>query len=408
MGLKMTRRIEAGWLTAPQTVRLMAALDAARTNGSRYVGGCVRASVMGLGADDVDIATQLHPDQVLAALKAADIHAIPTGIEHGTITAIVDHTPFEITTLRRDVETDGRRAVVAFTEDWHEDAARRDFRLNALYAEADGTVHEGVSGGLEDARAGRVIFIGDADMRLREDYLRILRFFRFNAWYGNAIDAGGLAACARQASGLSKIAAERKWKELKRLLAAPDPGAAMLAMEASGVLAEIVPGASAGLLPGLIQTERALALAPDPLRRLMAMIPRRVNDVDALAADLRLSNAERGRLAGWANADLPSLAGAGEADLRAAIYRHGKQAACDRIIIEKAMGEDGDIQVAMELAEAWDAPQFPLRGDDALALGLDGPAVGRALQNVEERWIAAGFAPEREDLLAWLAAAANA
>lgn len=408
MGQRMIRRIEAGWLSAPQTVRLMAALNAARANGSRFVGGCVRASVMGHGVDDIDIATQLQPGEVQAALKAADIHAIPTGIAHGTITAVVDHTPFEITTLRRDVETDGRRAVVEFTSDWQEDAARRDFRLNALYAEMDGTLHEGVAGGLDDARAGRVVFIGDADMRLREDYLRILRFFRFNAWYGNEIDQNGLAACARQAIGLSKIAAERKWKELKRLLEAPDPGAAMLAMEAGGVLAHILPGASAGLLPGLIQAERTLEFPPDPLRRLMAMIPRRVSDVDALAAEFRLSNAEHGRLAAWADASLLSLIRANEADWRAALYRHGKLAACDRIVIEKAMGEGGDIQEAIGLAQAWEAPQFPLRGEDAMALGLQGPAVGAALRDVEERWIAADFVPKRKDLLTWLAAIANA
>ncbi|MEO0786976.1 MAG: CCA tRNA nucleotidyltransferase, partial [Pseudomonadota bacterium] len=168
-----------------------------------------------------------------------------TGYEHGTITAIADHRPYEITTLRKDVETDGRRAVVAFTEDWAEDAGRRDFRLNALYADPDGTVHDPVGGGLEDAASGRVIFIGDADERLREDYLRILRFYRFNAWYGAGIDPEGQAACARQREGLAKIAAERTWKEFEKLLRAPDPTAALAAMEEGRVLAQILPGASA-------------------------------------------------------------------------------------------------------------------------------------------------------------------
>ncbi|MEL6416021.1 MAG: hypothetical protein AAFQ15_13865 [Pseudomonadota bacterium] len=195
----------------------------------RFVGGCVRNTVMARPVDDLDLATQLKPDETLKALEAAGIRAVPTGIEHGTVTAIVDHQPFEITSLRRDVETDGRRAVVAFTEDWAEDAQRRDFRLNALYAAPNGEVFDPVGGGYDDALAGRVIFIGDADQRLREDYLRILRFFRFNAWYGAGIDADGLAACERQRSGLAKIAKERTWKELKKLLSAEMPRGAVTA-----------------------------------------------------------------------------------------------------------------------------------------------------------------------------------
>ncbi len=221
------KRLEADWLTAPQTLAVVAALEAARPGGVRFVGGCVRNCVMGRAVDDIDIATQLEPAQTITALKTAGLRAIPTGIEHGTVTAIVDHVPFEITSLRRDVETDGRRAVVAFTQDWAEDAQRRDFRMNALYAAPDGEMFDPVGGGYEDAMAGRVIFIGDADQRLREDYLRILRFFRFNAWYGAELDQDGLAACTRQAAGLSQIARERVWKELKKMLAAPEPATAM-------------------------------------------------------------------------------------------------------------------------------------------------------------------------------------
>ncbi|HRX75594.1 MAG TPA: CCA tRNA nucleotidyltransferase, partial [Hyphomonas sp.] len=213
----------------------MAALEAARPGGSRFVGGCVRNTLRGIPADDIDIATQILPEDVIRALDAAGIRSVPTGLDHGTITAVVSGAPFEITTLRRDVETDGRRAVVAFTDRWEEDAERRDFRLNAIYAGPDGTLHQVVPGSVDDALAGRVIFIGDADQRLREDYLRILRFFRFNAWYGAGVDADGLAACKRQKEGLAKIARERIWKELKRLLQAPDPSEAMLAMEEGGV-----------------------------------------------------------------------------------------------------------------------------------------------------------------------------
>ncbi|MEO1643183.1 MAG: CCA tRNA nucleotidyltransferase, partial [Pseudomonadota bacterium] len=234
------KRLNADWLKTPQTQVVIAALEAARPRCARFVGGCVRNAIMGREVDDIDIATQLEPEATLAALEAAGIRAIPTGVEHGTVTAIVDHVPFEITSLRRDVETDGRRAVVAFTEDWAEDAQRRDFRLNALYAAPDGEVFDPVGGGYEDALAGRVIFIGEADERLREDYLRILRFFRFNAWYGAGIDEEGLAACARQRDGLQQIAKERIWKEFKKLLAAPEPVAAVEAMMASGVLGHIL------------------------------------------------------------------------------------------------------------------------------------------------------------------------
>ena len=175
--------IAPDWLNTPETRAVMAALEAARMGGARFVGGCVRNTLMGQPVDDIDIATQLKPDETLKALEAAGIRAEPTGLEHGTITAIINGEPFEITSLRRDVETDGRRAVVAFTEDWAEDAQRRDFRFNAIYADRDGRLYDPTGGGLDDAAAGRVIFIGDPDQRLREDYLRILRFFRFNAWY---------------------------------------------------------------------------------------------------------------------------------------------------------------------------------------------------------------------------------
>lgn len=189
----------AAWLRAAATRRVVEALEAARPGCARFVGGCVRNTILGAPVDDIDIATQLTPQETIDAAHAAGLSAAPTGVEHGTVTVIADHAPFEVTTLRRDVETDGRRAVVAFTQDWAEDAQRRDFRMNALYADPDGAVHDPTGGGLADAQAGRVIFIGDAHTRIREDYLRILRFFRFNAWYGRGpLDAAGLAACAMQ------------------------------------------------------------------------------------------------------------------------------------------------------------------------------------------------------------------
>lgn len=395
-------RLSADWLTAPASRAVMAALEAVRPGGARYVGGCVRNTLRGLAADDIDVATQILPEDVMAALTAAGIRALPTGIEHGTVTAIHDGVPVEITTLRRDVETDGRRAVVAFSEDWAEDAARRDFRMNAIYAGADGTLHEVVPGSVADALAGRVIFIGDGDQRLIEDYLRILRFYRFNAWYGAGIDAEGQAACARQKSGLAKIAAERIWKELKRTLAAPDPSAAMLAMEEAGVLGEVLPTASTALLPGLVAAEIAAGLDPDPMRRLMALLPRRQRDAGETAAHLKLSNEESARLSGWADAALPHVLGADEAAIAETFYRFGPAAVLDRAVVEAASGAGGDLGGVAHFAASWQRPKFPLGGADALSAGLKGPAIGQALGRLEEAWIASGFTLSREALLSQL------
>jgi poly(A) polymerase len=390
----------APWLGWPGTRAVMAALEAARPDGARFVGGCVRNELRGVPVDDIDIATQLKPDETLAALKAAGIRAIPTGLEHGTITAIYEGRPFEITSLRRDVETDGRRAVVAFTEAWAEDAERRDFRLNAIYAAADGRLHEIVPGSIDDAIHGRVIFIGDADQRLREDYLRILRFFRFNAWYGAGMDSEGLAACERQKEGLAKIAAERIWKELKRLMEAPDPSEAMLAMEETSVLEAVLPGASASELPSLVAVEQGAGLAPDPLQRLMAMVPRRTRDVTSVTAHLRLSNAEADRLAEWADPALTHVLGAAPDLLRRLLYRFGTRAALDRALIEAAQVSGVEALANVLLAASdWQKPDFPLGGADMLSAGLSGPDVGAALRALEESWIASDFSLTRDELL---------
>ena len=394
--------LKAAWLTAPATSAVIGALEAARPGGSRFVGGCVRNTLRGQPADDVDIATQLTPPEVIHALEAAGIRALATGLEHGTITAIQDSRPFEITTLRRDVETDGRRAVVAFTEDWTEDAARRDFRLNAIYADAGGALHEVIPGSIEDAVAGRVIFIGDGDQRLREDYLRILRFYRFNAWYGAGIDPDGQAACTRQREGLAKIAAERIWKELKRTLAAPDPSSAIAAMEEAGVLDAALPGAGAALLPGLVMAEASAGLEVDPMRRLMALLPRRRTETGAAATRLRVSNEEGARLANWSDPALPHVLGAGEAAMAEAFYRFGPQAVLDRAAIEAASGAPGDLAGLASRAAQWVRPKFPLGGHDALAAGLSGPKVGARLAALEEDWIASGFTLNRSVLVARL------
>ena len=392
------KRLEADWLTTPQTLAVIAALEAARPGGVRFVGGCVRNCVMGRAVDDIDIATQLEPAQTITALKAAGLRAIPTGIEHGTVTAIVDHVPFEITSLRRDVETDGRRAVVAFTQDWAEDAQRRDFRMNALYAAPDGEMFDPVGGGYEDAMAGRVIFIGDADQRLREDYLRILRFFRFNAWYGAELDQDGLAACARQAAGLSQIARERVWKELKKMLAAPEPTLAMEAMTSSGVLAVTMPGAEFGEGFGqLVAREADAKLEPDPMRRLMALMDRDLRIAANVSEALRLSNAEADRLGGWASPRQDDPTRQGAQRLRAMLYWFGAQTVHDR-----AMLADGELDAILPVIDGWERPAIPLDGGDAMSAGLKGEAIGEALRRIERYWVERDFVPGREELLGLL------
>jgi poly(A) polymerase len=387
--------LNADWLTTPQTRAIVAALEAAKPDSMRFVGGCVRNTLMGRAVDDIDIATRLEPKDTMKALEAAGIRAVPTGIEHGTVTGIVDHVPFEITSLRRDVETDGRRAVVAFTQDWAEDAQRRDFRLNALYAAPDGEVFDPVGGGLEDAASGRVIFIGDGDQRLREDYLRILRFFRFNAWYGAEMDADGLAACERQKDGLAKIARERIWKEFKKLLRAPDPTASIEAMAKSGVLDVILPdhhGVDA--LHDLRVTEQLSGVGADPMLRLMALMPRSALAVQQTGENLRLSNDEIGRLTMWAADNLPEIVGMRGQELRATLYWHGRQAVVDRAMLSSA-----NVRDILAAVNSWRRPEFPIRGDDALKAGFKGPEIGKALSRVGRVWVDSDFMLEREALL---------
>lgn len=376
------------WLTVAATKAVMAALEAAGGAGcARFVGGCVRNSVMGQGVDDIDIATRLRPEQTMAALKAAGLKAVPTGVEHGTVTGMSHRQPYEITTLRRDVETDGRRAVVAFTEDWAEDAARRDFRLNALYADADGTVFDPTGGGLEDAAAGRIVFVGEAETRIREDYLRILRFFRFYAWYGRgAPDPVGLAACGALKDGMDRLSAERVSKELLKLLAAPDPRPSVQAMQDSGVLAQVLPD-----VQPLSLFEALCGLSDDPVLRLSALLPKDEGTVVRIAGGLRLSNAVRDRLAAIVADGAQVVPDMGEAEARAAIYRLGRAAFQDRLqLAEAATGGDG--QSLRVLSDEWSAPKMPVGGRELAKLGVKpGPETGRILKAFEAGWIADDF-----------------
>jgi poly(A) polymerase len=400
----MTTRLMPAWLTAPATRKIIAALSPARPDALRFVGGCVRNSLIGAPVDDLDIATPLPPDQVSALCQDAGFAVHPTGIAHGTVTVVAAGQPFEVTTLRRDVSTDGRRATVAFTENWAEDAARRDFRMNALYLSPDGVIHDPTGAGIDDARAGRVMFIGAADQRLAEDHLRALRFFRFNAWYGRSpIDADGLAACARALTHLQQLSVERVWKEFRKLLAAPDPRTALAAMNAIGMLAAIAPESDAdglGRLNRAIGHDDAHFFTADAMQRLVAFLPEGDDPARAFSRRLKLANAERDRLTAALD---PLPAGADEIvsylsmrALRRSLYRIGKQAFIDRARRAWA-AQDHDRAAAqwravLALAQTWTPPRFPLSGADASAAGLaEGPLTGKALRAVEAWWIDADF-----------------
>ena len=405
----------APWMRARATRAVIAALqDEGGGGAARYVGGCVRDTLLGrpeamqaLGrgaALDVDIATPLAPPQVIAALERAGLRAVPTGLAHGTVTAISESRPYEITTLRRDVETDGRHAVVAFTDDWAQDAARRDFRLNALYAEPDGRLHDPTGGGVADALAGRIVFVGEPATRIGEDYLRILRFFRFQAWYGRgAPDASGLAACAAMADGLATLSAERVAKELLKLLCAPDPLPAVRAMAASGVLARLPLESDVDRLARLRALETALALSADGTLRLAALSR---GDPAALAGRLRLSNGLRDRLVGAVGPlELAPLLD-DPAAIRRALYALGETAFRDRLLLQAQADEAPRLGPALAMAGAWRPPRFPLDGAAIKAAGVaQGPEVGRVRRTVEAWWIAHDFPDDPAALKAALEAA---
>jgi poly(A) polymerase len=355
----------------------------------------------------VDIATQLEPEAVLSALKSAGIKAIPTGLAHGTITAVIDGSPIEITTLRRDVETDGRRAVVAFTLDWSEDAQRRDFTMNALYADCAGNIYDPTGRGLEDLAARRFVFVGDADARVAEDYLRIMRYFRFLAWHGGdaKLDVNALRACREGRRGLASLSAERVWSELKKLLKAPDPSRVLQIMLTNEILEKIIPEASnVDGLTHFIALEREQGLVIDPLRRLMAMAARNPLPVALLCKRMKVSQAEKKRLRGWAQNDTVFEAGLSERDAKIAIYKAGNGLAADRCLI-RAAGESDPILRAkwmgfVALSQSWAPPSFPLTGKDMLAEGIKpGPAMGKKLAALEALWVRSAFTTGKEQLL---------
>ncbi|MEO8421678.1 MAG: CCA tRNA nucleotidyltransferase [Hyphomicrobium sp.] len=388
------RIADAEWLERAPTRAVFAALTAEGAL-ARAVGGAVRNTLMGAPVKDVDIATTAAPEEVMRLAERAGLHAIPTGIAHGTVTVVADKVPFEVTTLRRDIETFGRRAKVTFTTDWREDAMRRDFTMNALYCDADGTVHDPL-GGYGDLKTKRVRFIGDARQRIREDFLRILRFFRFGAQYGDAHtpDAEGLAAAAAEKAGLAQLSGERIRSELLLLLAAPAVVPALNSMREIGIVEPLlgVPGDIA-LVERLAAIEAELQRAPDPLLRLAALASGTRED---LGSKLRLSSADADRLAGAARRDDAFQPKAGEAIAKAFIYRHGAQTFTDGALLAWARSGDGPTDPGRiahaTLPERWSAPALPVRGADVVALGVPaGPGVGRVVAGFEAWWMGAGY-----------------
>lgn len=385
------------------TRAVMAALEARGYAGcARFVGGCVRNSLLGQPIDDIDIATTLTPDQVTEALEAAGIKVVPTGVDHGTVTAVAEGRPFEITTLRRDVSTDGRRAVVAFTQSWEEDAVRRDFRLNALYADAEGRIFDPTGEGVADARAGRIVFVGDPMTRIREDYLRILRFFRFHAWYGKAeADSAALSACKALKGMLSGRAAERTQKELLKLLAAPDPRAALRLMAATGVLSAVLPQVKAlTRFETLVAIESEHFFDIDAELRLASLLPDDPSIAQDTAERLRLSNALKDRLVAAAGHEPRIVSWMSPRETRRAVYRLGGRTFADRVKLAWAASDRpataNQWRALIPLAETWTPPVFPLTGEDVVKAGVPrGPMVGQVLREIEDWWIDLDFIDDR-------------
>ncbi|MEE8502264.1 MAG: CCA tRNA nucleotidyltransferase [Kiloniellales bacterium] len=398
---------------APETQAVLAALSADGAE-PRFVGGCVRDAVAGRPVKDVDLATPDPPERVTALLERAGIKAVPTGLEHGTVTAVSGGRPFEVTTLRVDVETYGRRARVAYTDDWQADAARRDLTINALSCAPDGTLYDPF-GGLGDLRDGRVRFVGNPRQRIREDYLRLLRFFRFHAHYGQGgPDPEGLAAATELAAEATDLSGERVRDELLKLLAADDPLPVLELMHAHGVLRSFLPEtAGMAALAGLLTVEPDDD-APDSLRRLAAVLEPDLNAAEAVAKRLRLSRAERERLGQLLSSGGPPDAavrvGMPETRLRVALYRLGAEAARDGLLLDWARRpEDArsklreDLQSGLAVMAAWRPMRFPLQGRDAVALGIQpGPGLGALLAEIEAWWIAEDFQPDRQACLARL------
>ncbi len=404
----MAPEIDQPWLREPSLRDLLALLSEGGEE-ARVNGGAVRNGLLGEPVNDVDISTTLVPRDVISRLKAAGHKAVPTGIEHGTVTAVLGEDAYEVTTLRADVDTDGRRATVLYGRDWEQDARRRDFTMNALYVDADGVVFDPLDG-LEDLQARRIRFIDNAEQRIREDYLRILRFFRFFAWYGSfRPDADGLKACTRLKHGLSQLSAERIWQELSKMLAAPDPSRAVLWMRTTGVLGAVLPESEKwgiDALPGVVETGSEQGWEPDALLRLMAILPPQADRIEELCDRLKLPNKVRNRLTDWAESVVPP-ADTSKAELAKLLYRGSQAGITDRLRL--AMSQEAardNVKLAkkfgrlLKQSDRWHRPKLPVRGQDILNQDVrPGPEVSEKLKKIEERWVESGFTLSREELL---------
>ena len=386
---------EAAWLTDDEVARLLAVLNRDGEE-ARVVGGAVRNALLHLPVGEIDVATTAVPQEVARRVEAAGFKAVPTGIEHGTITVVVDGRPFEVTTLREDVETFGRKARVVFGRDWSADAARRDFTINALSASADGKVSDYV-GGLGDIAARKVRFIGDALQRIAEDYLRILRFFRFHAWYGEgAPDAAGLRACINARAGLDVLSRERVRMELLKLVLAPRAAPTLAVMAEAGILGTVLGGVPLlASFENMAKVEAAIGAAPDAVQRLGALGVWVKEDAERLSQRLRLSNAESDRLLALDSWWRVSAAADAQA-AHALLYRLGPQSFTDRVLLawtrSAAGAADGAWRDLANLPQRWPTPFFPLKAADFIGRGvLVGPALGAALRAAKEAWIEADF-----------------
>lgn len=381
---------------------------------ARVVGGAVRNQLLGYPVNDIDIATTCVPDEIIKRVSENGFKAVPTGYEHGTITVVVKDHSYEVTALRADIEPDGRRAKVIFGRDWKTDAKRRDFTINAIYADANGKIYDDVNG-LADIETETLRFIGTAEERIREDYLRILRFFRLYAWVGKGRpDAEAIKACARLKDGLLQLSAERVWSEVKKMLSAPDPTRALLWMRQAAILGIILPETEKWGIDAfrpLIETERVMRLPPDPLLRLFSIVPRDEVRLKKMAERLRFSKLEKTRLMDFARIS-PIKYNSSDIEIKKLVYHHGKQAVLDELTLalsnarahalsnDNALVEASHYTRLRKLTEQYDIPVFPLTGKDLLPLGItEGPAIGHKLKALEKRWVESGFLLDRKALL---------
>lgn len=400
--MKNNKNISPDWLKSSDVQKLFEVLEEGGEK-ARIVGGAVRNHLIGSTIkSDVDFAVTTKPEETMARLQAAGMRVVPTGVEHGTVTAVLNNVGYEITTLRKDIKTDGRHAVVAFGTDFEEDAKRRDFTINALYVDREGAVYDYVDG-LADIETMSLRFIGDAGARIQEDYLRILRFFRFFAWFGkHRPDADGLKASMRLKEVINSLSAERIWAEMHKLFSAPDPSRALLWMRQVSVLTLLLPESEKwgiDAIPALIEAEQEHDWPADPMIRLMAIVPKRQDSVNEIATRWRISNAQRDRMRGWAA--LPAQLPKNDIALRAMAYRHTKQAIIDGLHVQTAMQRDDELVGFAQRIEAWDMPTLPIKGADLLERGYEkGPTLGSKLKQIEEIWIESDFSLDRDALLA--------